>query len=174
MSITCNYHVQLSDPPAGSPKCQNGGHNIISGAGAGWLLGSPGRLCAGSCNDFPLECLLRWKFRLDHIPRSCSGSCQAPCASLLPDVSPAGSQTSGPLWGVLLRRRVHMEGSPGAACVWESGWGRGWGSSVSCAAWPSGRAPCSPSPYSLGQEGCPPHARVRDPAPQGVHAESTW
>ena len=22
-----------------------------------------------------------------------------------------------------------MEGSPGAACVWESGWGRGWGSS---------------------------------------------
>ena len=129
MSITCNYHVQLSDPPAGSPKCQNGGHNIISGAGAGRLLGSPGRPCAGSCNDFPLECLLRWKFRLDHIPRSCSGSCQAPCASLLPDASPAGSQTSGPLWGVLLRRRVHMEGSPGAACVWESGWGWGCGSS---------------------------------------------
>ena len=36
------------------------------------------------------------------------------------------------------------------------------------------RAPCSPSPYSLGRGGCPPHAGVRDPAPQGVHAESTW
>ena len=67
-----------------------------------------------------------------------------------------------------------MAGSPEAACVWRSGWGWGWGSSVPCAAWLSGRAPCSPSPYSLGRGGCPPHAGVIDPAPQGVHAESTW
>ena len=37
VSITCSYHVQVSDPLAGSPKCQNGWHNIISGADTGWL-----------------------------------------------------------------------------------------------------------------------------------------
>ena len=31
--------MNLSDPLAGSPKCRNGWHNIISGAGAGWLAG---------------------------------------------------------------------------------------------------------------------------------------
>ena len=37
VSITCSYHVHLLDPLAGSPKCPNGWHNIISGAGAGRL-----------------------------------------------------------------------------------------------------------------------------------------
>ena len=133
LGCVCVYHMQLSRAALGSsgwvtqmPKWWAQHHFWCWS----WVAtGVSYRPCAGSCNDFPLEYLLRWKFRLDHIPRSCSGSCQAPCASLLPDVSPAGSQTSGPLWGVLLRRRVLMEGSPGAACVWESGWGRGWGSS---------------------------------------------
>ena len=39
VSITCSYHVQLLDPLAGSPKCQNGWHNIISGAGAEQIAG---------------------------------------------------------------------------------------------------------------------------------------
>ena len=39
VSITCSYHVQLSDPLAGSPKHRNGWQNIISGAGAGQLAG---------------------------------------------------------------------------------------------------------------------------------------
>ena len=37
VSITGRYHMQLSDPLAGSPKCQNGWHNIISCAGAGQI-----------------------------------------------------------------------------------------------------------------------------------------
>ena len=137
-------------------------------------MGSPVHPGARSCSVFPLEDQLSWKFRLGHIPMSGSGSCRAPAASLLPNASPAGSQTFGPPLGGAPEEPAAHGGSHETACMWESEWGWGWGSMFPCADWPSGRAPCSPTPYSLGQGGCAPHVGVRDPAPKGVHAESTW
>ena len=148
-AITCSYLILW----LGHPNAEMVGTTSFLVLALGSWLGSPGRPRARSSSDFLLECQLRWKVPLDNIPISVSGFCRTPAASLLPSAHPAGSETSGPPLGELLWSRVPMAGSPGAAWCVRIMLGTGLGFSVPCAAWPSGRAQCSPSPYSLGEEG---------------------
>ena len=175
LGCVCLYDMQLSRAAIGSYGWVTQNPEMIGKTSflvlvlGGCQLGSPVHPRAGSCSDFPLEGQLSRKIWLGHIPMSGSGSCQALAASLLPNASPAGSQTFGPpLGGAPEEPAVHGGEPWGCLYVGVRVW-MGLGLLVPCPDWPSGRAPCSPTPYSLGQGGCPPHVGVRDPAPQGVH-----
>ena len=126
MSITCSYPMQLSDPLARSPKTLKwlAEHHFWCWRWvASWALVHPG---ARSCSVFPLESQLSWKVRFGHIPMSGSGSCQAWLLLFSPTPLQQGARHLGHPWGELLRSRLSMAGSHGAACMWESGCGWGW------------------------------------------------
>ena len=94
-AITCSYRILW----LGHPNAQMVGTTSFLVLTLGGYLGSPGRPRARSCSDFLLEGQLSWKVRLGHIPMWGSGSCHALAAYLLPNASPAGSQTFGPPLG---------------------------------------------------------------------------
>ena len=132
LGCVCLYDMQLSRAAIGSYGWVTQNPEMIGKTSflvlvlGGCQLGSPVHPRARSCSDFPLEGQLSWKIWLGHIPMSGSESCQAWLLLFSPTPLQQGARHLGHPWGELLRSRLSMAGSHGAACMWESGCGWGW------------------------------------------------